>query len=237
MIQQKQDWIGPIPTIVYGVPAERVVLFVHGKMGYKEEAESLADIVCPYGWQVLAVDLPGRGERTAEAADFVPWKVVPELQRVMAYAKQRWTTICLRANSIGAWFSMLAYAQETLANSLFVSPILDMSRLIQDMMTWAGVSEAELNERKTISTEFGETLDWEYFQYANAHPVCRWDCPTAILYAGQDNLTARDTVDGFVQQFHCTLTVMEDGEHWFHTPEQLNVLERWTREQFAGEQE
>ena len=26
------------------------------------------------------------------------------------------------------------------------------------------------------------------------------------------------------------LTVMEEGEHWFHTPEQLAVLDRWTAE-------
>lgn len=24
--------------------------------------------------------------------------------------------------------------------------------------------------------------------------------------------------------------VMEEGEHWFHTPEQLAVLEQWTTE-------
>lgn len=47
------------------------------------------------------------------------------------------------------------------------------------------------------------------------------------MYAGKDNLTERDTVNEFVERFHCTLEVMEEGEHWFHTPEQLEVLYKW----------
>lgn len=57
-----------------------------------------------------------------------------------------------------------------------------------------------------------------------------WRCPTAVLYAGQDNLTSRETADAFVKARHAALTVMEDGEHWFHTPEQLKVLTAWERE-------
>ena len=47
----------------------------------------------------------------------------------------------------------------------------------------------------------------------------------AILYAGQDHLTARQTVEEFARQFGCTVTVMENGKHWFHTAEQLAVLD------------
>jgi len=60
-----------------------------------------------------------------------------------------------------------------------------------------------------------------------AHPVDTWPAPTRILYADQDHLTDRQTVDSFVSRFGCDLTVMEGGEHWFHTPEQLNILNTW----------
>ena len=40
-------------------------------------------------------------------------------------------------------------------------------------------------------------------------------------------MTARDTADAFVRRFHCGLTTMEDGEHWFHTPKQLAFLAAW----------
>lgn len=44
-----------------------------------------------------------------------------------------------------------------------------------------------------------------------------------------NNLTSRHTVDDFVACFQSELTVMEEGEHWFHTPEQLEVLNKWTQ--------
>lgn len=43
-------------------------------------------------------------------------------------------------------------------------------------------------------------------------------------------MTERETVDEFVEQFHISLTVMENSEHWFHTQEQLAVLNQWTIE-------
>lgn len=220
--------IGRIPAVLYGAAAEKLYLFVHGKCGCKEEAESFAGAVCHKGWQVLSIDLPEHGARQSETAAFVPWHVVPELQMVMAYARQRWRRIALRANSIGAWFSMLAFAGAPLEKALFVSPVLDMEKLICSMMGWAGVSEARLETEGEIPTDFGETLSWRYLQYVRAHPIETWAVPTAILYAEKDHLTDRGTVDAFACRFACDLTVLENGEHWFHTPEQLEVLKQWT---------
>ena len=39
--------IGGIPALLYGAPAERGYLFLHGQMGRKEEAEAFAQVVCP----------------------------------------------------------------------------------------------------------------------------------------------------------------------------------------------
>ena len=150
-----------------------------------------------------------------------------ELTSVMEYSKLQWNKIALCANSIGAWFSMLSFADENFEKCLFVSPILDMERLIQNMMNWECVSEARLEREKEIETGFGETLSWKYLTYAKEHPINTWNSPTVILYAGKDNLTEKDTVNAFVERFHCKLEVVEDGEHWFHTPEQLEVLYQW----------
>lgn len=229
MIIEKKLNICSIPGVLYGDTKDRLYLFIHGKSGCKEEAAAFAEIACPKGCQVLSIDLPGHGERKDEMASFVPWKVVPELQRVINYAKERWHQISLRANSIGAWFSMQAYPDEEITKSLFVSPILDMEQLIKDMIQWASVTEKELEEQKIIVTGFGETLDWNYYQYARSNPITNWKSPTHILYADKDNLTSRQTVDEFADHFQCELTVMHDGEHWFHTPEQLAVLNRWAQ--------
>ena len=218
-----------IPAVQYGQTVEHVYLFVHGKNGYKEEAEPFAQIVCPKGYQVLSIDLPGHGSRKEEADRFVPWQVVPELQALMQYAKAHWKHISLRATSIGSWFSMLAYQDEPLETSLLVSPVLDMQQLIEQMMLWANVTPEQLQRQGRIPTDFGETLDWDYYQYVKRNRIQQWHPHTAILYAGQDNLTPRQTVDSFCKRFHCGLTVMEDGEHWFHTKEHLSVLTEWTQ--------
>ena len=220
-----------IPAILYGDSSEKLFLYIHGKMGCKEVASRFAEIVCPKGYQVLSSDLPGHGERTGEMERFVPWEVVPELRAVCGFAWQRWEKISLYANSIGAYFSLLALRDAKLEKSLFVSPILDMEKLIRDMMGWARVTQEQLKKAGEIHTAFGETLSWKYLTYAEEHPITRWDSPTAILYAGQDHLTERETVDAFAKRFGYTVTVMENAEHWFHTEEQMAVLDAWLRKE------
>ena len=39
-----------------------------------------------------------------------------------------------------------------------------------------------------------------------------------------------EAVTAFAEQIHATLTVMKDGEHWFHTPEQMQFLDDWARQ-------
>ena len=216
-----------VPALVWGEPADRLYLYIHGKLGCKEEAEAFARIACLKGWQVMSFDLPGHGERQGEAGRFFPWDITPVLEAVWEYAVNIWGGIALRANSIGAWFAMQAYPDKPLEQALFVSPVLDMNKLIENMMLWAFVTPKQLEREKEIPTDFGETLSWKYYAYAREHPVSRWACPTKILYAGRDNLTERDVVDAFCRRFSCRLTVMEDGEHWFHTEEQLAFLEGW----------
>lgn len=75
------------PAVLYGNTSDELYVFIHGKCGYKEEAEGFSEIACPRGYQVLSIDLPGHGERKNEMDLFVPWEIVPELRGVMKYAK------------------------------------------------------------------------------------------------------------------------------------------------------
>ena len=220
--------IGQTSAILWGETADKIYLFIHGKGGNKEEAARFAEIVCAKGCQVLSIDLPKYGESGFDKDIYVPWYVVPELRSIMLYLKPRWRKIGLRATSIGAWFSMLAFENETIEKCLLVSPILDMERLIHNMMQWACVSEEMLQRKQEIKTDFGETLSWKYFTYVKEHPILKWESPTVILYAGKDNLTERCVVDAFCMRFYADISVMETGEHWFHTSEQLAVLDQWT---------
>lgn len=150
---------------------KRAILYVHGKGGSAGEADRFR-AVCP-GFDVLGVDY--RGE--------LPWEAAPQIAAAYDEARRQYEHIILLANSIGAYFTMLALGDQAPDRALFVSPVLDMERLILDMMAWAGVSEQALCERGEVPTDFGETLSWAYLCYVREHPIA-WQVPTEILYAG-----------------------------------------------------
>ena len=93
-------------------------------------------------------------------------------------------------------------------------------------MIWANVTEQDLYKEKEIETSFGETLSWEYLCYVREHPVV-WNIPTKILYGDKDNLTSYETMSDFASKMGISLTVMNNGVHWFHTDEQMNFLDDW----------
>lgn len=122
--------IAGIPALLVGEPSERLYLYVHRKMGCKEEALDFAERACPAGYQVLAIDLPEHGQQKGRTEKLLPWVVVPELQAIYRYAAARWPEVSLRATSIGAWLSMQALQRMPLEKALLVSPVVDMEDLI-----------------------------------------------------------------------------------------------------------
>ena len=121
---------------------------------------------------------------------------------------------------------MLSLADKAIKQAMFISPIVDMEKLILNMMALVNVSEQELYQKKIIATPFGEPLSWEYLSYARTHPII-WEIPTNILYAANDNMVSLETMTKFAKKIHANLTVMENGEHWFHTVEQMAFLDNW----------
>lgn len=193
-----------------------IVLYVHGKGGSAAESEHYRPLFP--GSEVVGLDY-----RT-----FTPWETGAEIREAVERLSLESAHVTLIANSIGAFFSMCAGIDAAVERAYFISPIVDMPRLIADMMAWAGVTEAELAARGRIATDFGEELSWDYLRYVREHPV-RWNAPTAILYGRRDNLTPFDAIRGFADSHRARLTVMEDGEHWFHTDEQMRFLDDWIR--------
>ena len=157
---------------------------------------------------------------------FTPWKTGEEIRAAVENLKAEYDHFILIANSIGAFFSMNAGIDTMIEKAYFISPIVDMEWLIIEMMTWANVTEDELREQGVIHTDFGENLSWEYLCYVRSHPI-RWDCPTAILYGFRDDLTSYETIRTFAEKHNAELTVMGNGEHWFHTEEQMRFLDNW----------
>lgn len=223
----RQEKINNIPAILYGSASDRLYLYVHGKQSRKEEAEHFANIAVKLGYQVLSFDLPEHGERISEPYPCYVQNGVRDLKEIYSFIKDKYKSVSLYACSLGAYFSLLAYRDIKFDKCLFLSPILDMERLIQNMMKWSNISEEELKEKGEHETSFGETLSWNYYEYVRNNPVSKWDSPTLILYGENDNLTERCVLDSFVIQNGCTVDVMPGGEHYFHTKEQLDYLGSW----------
>ena len=215
-----------VPAILYGKRSRRVYLYVHGKNGSAAEAARFARTACPAGWQVLAVDLPEHGTRKNSPEKLVPWVVTRELQAVYARMQPVWKHIRVYGVSIGAWFAMQALQTQTPEKALLVSPVVDMEKLILALMQQAGVTEEQRHAAGEIPTDFGETLSWPYLCWVREHPL-QWHTPTQVLYGDKDALTSRTVMERFRRQSGAHLTILQGGEHWFHTPVQLAALESW----------
>lgn len=192
----------------------KVVLYIHGKGGSAAEAEHYKKLFP--GCDVVGLDYKGSA----------PWDAGKEINETVRKLKESHDEVVLIANSIGAFFSMNAGIEDCISHAYFISPIVDMEKLITDMMGWGGVTEQELQSKGIILTDFDEDLSWEYLCYVREHPIS-WSVPTDILYGSADNLTSAETIKAFAQTHDARLTVMENGEHWFHTEEQMNFLDEW----------
>jgi uncharacterized protein len=225
-----------IPAIVWGEKSNNLFIAVHGNMSNKADDAIVifAEEASSRGYQVLSFDLPEHGDRKEEEYACKVQNCVHDLEIIMRYAQNLSNDISIFACSMGAYFSLLAYNELPLKQSLFLSPVLDMERIIKGMMTWFNVSEEKLKAEKEVSTPIGQTLYWDYYQYVKSHPIDTWKSPTAILYGSDDNLCEFDVVSAFSDRFHCELSVMEHGEHYFHTEEQLQFFRQWLQEHISG---
>lgn len=223
-------FINTIPAILWGPASDKLLIAVHGNQSSKSDTviEIVAKIAVEKGHQVLSFDLPEHGGRKEEPRLCDAQNCVEDLAHIMAYARTFSDDISLFGCSIGAYFSMLAYQNEPIQQALFLSPIVDMQRLIENMMKWFDVSAERLEKEQEIATPIN-TLYWQYYQYVLRHPV-KWDKPTAILYGSEDELSEYEAVSAFAARFHARLTVLEGGEHFFHTEQQLNYFKEWLHE-------
>lgn len=230
MIKQKLR-INNIPAILWGDKSEKLFIAVHGNMSDKEDQviHILAEEVIKRGYGVLSFDLPQHGKRKCENYLCNVQNCVKDLNIIMDYARGVSNNISLFACSIGSYFSLVAYSDKFLNQSLFISPVVDMQRIINNMMTYFKVSEERLEKEKQISTPIGQTLYWDYYCYVKEHPIVVWNSKTSIIYGSRDNLCEFDVISEFVKRFNCDLSVMDNAEHYFHTEEQLKFFRQWLK--------
>ncbi len=196
---------------------DKIVVYIHGKGGNSGEAIHYKSLFSDC--DVIGLDY---------TAQF-PWEAKEEFPLLFNSICKKYKSVEIIANSIGAFFAIHSLSNQPIENAYFISPIVNMERLITNMIHWADVTEDELKEKKEIQTTFGETLSWDYLCYVRENPIT-WTIPTHILYGEKDDLTSYETISKFAKQINATLTVLENGEHWFHTEEQMKFLDDWIKQ-------
>ena len=186
---------------------KNLIVYIHGQGGSAAEAEHYAPIFADF--DVVGFDYRAKN----------PWDAVPEFQNYFDASGAK----IIIANSIGAYFAMTALADKNISRAIFISPVVDMEKIIAAMLIRANVTETELRERQEIGN-----LSWKYLSWVRENPI-RWCAPTQILYSENDALTSRETITAFAEKSGAELTVMAGGEHWFHTPEQMAFLDGWLK--------
>ena len=48
-------------------------------------------------------------------------------------------------------------------------------------------------------------------------------------------MTSKETITAFAKETGASLTIMPDGEHWFHTEKQMKFLDQWITVRGRGE--
>ena len=196
---------------------KNAVIYIHGRGGSVDEASYYKKFFND-DYDVTGFDYKSE----------LPWQAKEEFQNYFDSLIPNYNESLLIANSIGAYFSMLSLSKKPIKKALFVSPIVDMENVILHMMKKAKVSEEELRLKKVINIQFGEVLSWEYLSFVRKNPIA-WNIPTGILYGKKDDMTSLETITNFANKIHADLTVFADGEHWFHTEEQMNFLDNWLK--------
>ena len=193
-----------------------------------EVIKILANRVVSKGYQVLSFDLPEHGERKDDTNYLCKVQnCVKDLNQIIEYARKNYAEINLWACSMGAYFSLLAYKDEDIKQCLFLSPVVNMKVIIDNMMLWSNTTEEKLKEKQEIKTDCGQTLYWDYYEYVNNNPITNWNKKTFVLYGNKDNLQDENIIKDFCNNFNCSLSILENGEHYFHTEEQLKLYGNW----------
>ena len=196
------------------LPVKKVLIYIHGMGGSPEEAGHYRAL------------FPGYVVFTPEYTSIDPVDGGRQIGNAVKQAAGGLDEAVLVANSIGAFLCMHAEIDGLVARSYFISPIVDMEKLIGKGLRAAGATEEDLQKKGTIHAPDGTELSWDYLCRLRAHPA-DWKAPTDILYGSSDTFTSLEDMTAFAQKHGARLTVMEGGEHWFHTDEQMAFLDGW----------
>ncbi len=222
-------FIGNIPALLWGDPdAEEAVVGIHGHLSDKSDAPMrvAAETVNRRGKAFLSFDLPAHGARKGRDEAYKAKICIEETREVLAYARRRWRHIGIFAVSMGAYFALAAGNAGGAKRAFFLSPVVDMRFLLENMMKRARVSQEELCRKGAVFPADMPALYYEDYLLAQTDPVRHWNVPTCILHGKRDEIVGEAEIFSFAARVSATVETAAAG-HWFHTPAEMNIVRAW----------
>ena len=106
---------------------DKAVIYIHGKGGNAEEAIHYKPLFS--NCDVIGLDY---------TAQF-PWEAKEEFPLLFNSIYRNYKTVEVIANSIGAYFAINALSNQQIEKAYFISPVVDMERLIADINSFVSL--------------------------------------------------------------------------------------------------
>ena len=192
------------------------IIYIHGLYGNSGEADFYSFYSNKY--DVIGLDYK----------DGNPWEVKDRIIHEFTEISKRYKDIYVIANSIGAFYAYMYLANQKIKKAFFISPLVNMKEVIEGMMKQYKISLETLKTKKIINLDNGQTLSYDFYQ--SLIEKDKWNVKTNILYGEKDKLVDQKSIFNFVSNHNSSLTIMKNGEHYFHTPGQLRFIKKWINE-------
>ena len=192
-----------------------VVVYIHGLHGSASEIND-------YSYLSKEYDLSG-----LDYKDSNPWELENFIKDEFEKLTKNYKEVIVIANSIGAFYAYSYLSNFNIKKAFFISPIVNMFKIINDLKEENKISDDELIEKKFITLKSGETLSYDFYKKTKNFKD-KWKVPTKILYGENDNLVDIKDITSFLANHpNSELTIKKNGEHYMHTEEDLKFIKKW----------
>lgn len=192
------------------------IIYIHGLYGSSGESDFYSFYTNKY--DVIGLDYE----------DGNPWEVKDKIIHEFSEISKRYKNVYVIANSIGAFYTYMYLSEFNIKKAFFISPLVNMKEVIEGLMKQYNISLDALKTRKLINLDNGQTLSYDF--YESLKEKDNWDIKTYVLYGEKDKLVDQKSIFNFISSHNSSLTIMKNGEHYFHTPGQLKFIKKWINE-------
>lgn len=192
------------------------IIYIHGLHGSVSESDFYSFLTNKH--DVIGLDYKDGNPR--EIKD----KIIKEFSEI----SKNYKTIYVIANSVGAFYAYWYLSSFKIEKAFFISPFVNMKQTIEKLMKQNIITFQELKEKKTILLKNGQCLSYDF--YTSLSKEDNWNAKTYVLYGEKDKLVDKDSIFTFLAHHNASLTIMKNGEHYFHTHGQLKFIKKWINE-------